>query len=147
MLNTDNRGGCELKFGVLDESDEQILRGLSIRYSWGPEAGADPTQCLKTADRKRIPTLYEYDPTRFAGVVDVDTDGRAGWCNLTFAIVGRSDISLWVKFYPSGEPAQCRGWTPETQPREVTIDTPQTFGIDTDNRVGGCYLSFALRGR
>ena len=74
---------------------------------------------------------------------DVDTDGRPGWCNLTFTVTGR--IVLDVQFYPDGDAGQCPDALPAGQYRSAFVGTPVTVKIDADGRSGGCQLLLRLR--
>lgn len=81
----------------------------------------------------------------FGPSVRVDTDNRSGWCNLTFAVSGRSDVGLDVQFYPDGDSAQCLGYLPAGQYRTAYAGNPVTLGIDADGRSGGCQFLLRLR--
>ncbi|MEI5103853.1 hypothetical protein RB200_41980 [Streptomyces sp. PmtG] len=75
----------------------------------------------------------------------VDTDGRAGWCDLTFHLAGRTDIALDVQYWADGDAGQCPGQLPRGQYRSATAGNPVTVSIDADNRPGGCQLELRLR--
>jgi hypothetical protein len=143
-LNTDNRsGGCRLAFSIYDPFGE--LGGIQFWYNWVAHPGADASQCGPVFGQKAIPVLpFQLFPSHFR----IDTDGRQGWCDLTFSMssrIGRNDVGLEVKFYPDGHVDQCKNATPPDQPRLVTVSQAVTFGVDTDDRVGGCLLSLRLR--
>ncbi|MFI0819763.1 hypothetical protein ACH4TX_26835 [Streptomyces sp. NPDC021098] len=142
-LDTDNRaGGCQLAFGLYDPSNS--LAGLTATYKWEAEPGSDDTQC-ENGGLKTIPINSSF--RTFADPIRVDTDGRAGWCNLTFALSGRSDIILEVQWYgDDGGDAkgQCKNTRPKNTSQIVQEGRPVTLGDDTDGRAGGCYLSLRL---
>jgi hypothetical protein len=79
--------------------------------------------------------------------IRVDTDDRGGYCNLTFAMSGRNDVSLDVRFwheYVAGKD-QCVNSLPMTEWHSVRPGAPVTIGMNTDSRQGGCYFSLRLR--
>ncbi|WP_234356935.1 hypothetical protein [Streptomyces sp. NBRC 110028] len=141
-LDTDNRaGGCQLAFGLYDPSNS--LAGLTATYTWEAEPGSDDTQC-QNGGTKTIPIK----PFKtFGDPIRVDTDGRAGWCNLTFTLAGRSDIVLDVQWYGDGgydASDQCKNYRPTGTWQTVYEGNSVTVGDDTDGRAGGCYLSLRL---
>lgn len=139
-FDTDNRpGGCQLAFGVYDP--DGTLAGGSISYSLQPSPGGDSGgQCGNYQGTYQMPML---PIPVFGQAVRVDTDGRPGWCNLTFGVTGR--IVLEVQFYPDGEPGQCPDALPAGQPRYAYAGNPVTVKIDADGRAGGCQLLLRLR--
>ncbi|MFD5543883.1 hypothetical protein ACFWIJ_40320 [Streptomyces sp. NPDC127079] len=138
-FDTDNRsGGCQLAFGVYDP--DGTLAGSSISYSLQPSSGGDAGQCGNYQGTYAMPIL----PIQvFGQAVRVDTDGRPGWCNLTFTVTGR--IVLDVQFYPDGDAGQCPDAVPAGQYRSAFAGTPVTVKIDTDSRSGGCQFLLRLR--
>nr|WP_307818876.1 hypothetical protein [Streptomyces sabulosicollis] len=141
-LDTDNRaGGCQLAFGIYDPSNS--LAGLTATYTWEPEPGSDDSQC-QNGGTHAIPIK----PFKtFGDNIRVDTDGRAGWCNLTFALSGRSDIGLDVQFYGDGGAdagGQCKNYRPKDTYDTAYEGHSVTVSDDTDGRAGGCYLSLRL---
>lgn len=141
-LDTDNRaGGCQLAFGIYDPSN--TLAGLNVTYTWMVEPGSDETQC----ENEGTHTIPIKTFKTFGDSIRVDTDNRAGWCNLTFALSGRSDIRLDVQWYGDGgrdASGQCRGYIPQGGWDTVDETKSVTVGDDTDGRAGGCYLSLRL---
>ncbi|MFF2077903.1 hypothetical protein ACFVXG_24490 [Kitasatospora sp. NPDC058162] len=114
---------------------------LGIRFN----ADGDPGQCGgRTGDQWKN-DFDATEPIRF------DTDSRPGGCQLAFGIYDPDgllrDPSVTYTFQatPGGDPAQCGN--PGTH-RMPVGRTSRTFGptirIDTDNRPGGCDLTFAL---
>lgn len=141
-LDTDNRaGGCQLAFGIYDPSNS--LAGLTVTYTWAAEPGSDEGQC-QNAGTHTIPIK----PFKtFGDDIRVDTDGRAGWCNLTFTLSGRSDIGVGVQFYGDGggdASGQCKNNIPQGTYDTAYEGHPVTVSDDTDGRAGGCYLSLRL---
>lgn len=138
-FDTDGRaGGCQLAFGVYDP--DRALAGSSISYSLRPSAGGDPGQCGNHQGTNPMPIL----PIQvFGQAVRVDTDGRRGWCDLTFTVTG--NIVLDVQFYPDGEEGQCPDALPAGTARSAFAGTPVTVKIDADNRAGGCQFLLRLR--
>jgi hypothetical protein len=138
-LDTDSRsGGCQLAFGVYDP--DSTLAGSSISYSLTPSPGGDGGQCGNYQDTYAAPIL---PIPVFGQAVRVDTDGRSGWCNLTFTVTGK--IVLDVQFYPDGDAGQCPNALPAGQFRSAFVGTPVTVQIDADGRSGGCQLLLRLR--
>ncbi len=139
-LDTDRRrGGCQLAFGIRDFVGE--LDGLRLTYTWEAAPDSDATQCGNLGVH-----VFPVTPNpAFGPAVGVDTDHRRGGCYLTFAISGRSDVSLDVQFWGTRDTTQCIFNLPQGQWRTVTPGAPVTIGIDTDQRRGGCLLSLRLR--
>lgn len=140
-FDTDSRsGGCDFGFGIYDPSN--TLTGLSITYTWAVNPGGDGSQCGSQGTYK-MPINTQFQG--FGTIVRDDTDNRAGWCNLTFSVSGRTDIGLEVQFYADGDPNQCHGALPQGQFDTATAGSPVTIGLDTDNRVGGCSVQLSLQ--
>lgn len=138
-IDTDERsGGCQLAFGVHDP--DSVLAGSSISYSLQPSSGGDAGQCGSYQGTYSMPIL---PIPVFGQAVRIDTDGRPGWCNLTFTVTGR--IVLDVQFYPDGDAGQCPDALPAGQFRSAFVGTPVTVKIDADGRSGGCQLLLRLR--
>ncbi|WP_369148217.1 hypothetical protein [Streptomyces sp. R44] len=80
-----------------------------------------------------------------------DTDSRPGGCRLAFGLYDPQDelrgvaATYTFRATPGGDPAQCGNQGTHQLP---ITKTSRTFGdvvrIDTDNRPGGCVLTFAL---
>ncbi|MET0136345.1 MAG: hypothetical protein ABW215_22400, partial [Kibdelosporangium sp.] len=139
-LDTDSRpGGCQLAFGIGDIDGS--LAGLNITYQLMPHVGSDSGQCGSNWGVNQMPVGSSF---QFGPAVRVDSDGRSGWCDLTFAMSGRNDVVLEVQFYADGDGGQCVNATSPGVWRAVTTGLPYTVGIDTDGRAGGCYLSLRL---
>ncbi|MFJ5551209.1 hypothetical protein [Streptomyces sp. NPDC093225] len=91
---------------------------------------------------------FDHDVTE---AIRFDTDSRAGGCHLAFgiydpdALLAGTSVTYTFKPTPGADPAQCGN--PGTHQMPVQR-TSRTFGpsirIDTDNRPGGCDLTFAL---
>ncbi|MEW2574011.1 hypothetical protein [Streptomyces sp. NPDC047070] len=138
-FDTDGRsGGCQLAFGVYDP--DRALAGASISYSLQPSAGGDGGQCGNYQGTYAMPIL---PIPVFGQTVRLDTDGRPGWCNLTFTVTG--NIVLDVQFYPDGDAGQCPDALPAGQYRSGFVGTPVTVKIDADGRSGGCEFLLRLR--
>ena len=147
LIDTDSRpGGCVLGFGVYDP--DNALAGLSITYTWQISSGGEAGQCQDPSTGMAQGTFaMPIKPFQtFGTTVLDDTDNRAGYCNLTFTVSGRSDIGLDVQFYqtPDGD-GQCIGALPAAGDYDTAYaGSPVTIGLDTDDRAGGCYLSLRL---
>ncbi|MER6411042.1 hypothetical protein [Streptomyces humidus] len=139
-IDTDNRsGGCQLAFGIYDP--DNTLSGLSLSYRFQASPGGDAGQCGN-------PGTYQMPIQRFRTFgpsVRIDTDNRAGWCNLAFTVSGRSDVVLDVQFYADGDGGQCVNALPAGQYQSAFAGAPVTVGIDADGRSGGCQLLLRLR--
>lgn len=87
--------------------------------------------------------------------VRIDTDGRGGGCQQSFAILDRNNrlqnLFIFVNFSSDGGDAgQCG--TPGNRVIPVNTDSSQLnfsipYSINTDNRGGGCLQTFYLAGR
>ena len=140
-FDTDSRpGGCQFAFGIYDPNN--ALAGLSASYGWTPSPGGDASQCGPHQGTFTMPiSAFQTFGTQLRD----DTDNRAGWCNLTFTLSGRTDIALLVQFWADGDPNQCHGALPRNDAYTVTAGAPLTLGLDTDNRVGGCWLALSIQ--
>ncbi|MDX3752457.1 hypothetical protein [Streptomyces sp. AK08-02] len=139
-FDTDNRsGGCQLSFGIFDP--DNTLSGASVSYAFRATAGGDAGQCGN-------PGTFQMPIQRFktfGSQVRVDTDGRPGGCNLTFAVSGRSDVILQVRYFADGDGGQCVNSLPSDQNHTAFAGSPVTIGIDTDGRSGGCQMQLRLQ--
>jgi hypothetical protein len=140
-VDTDGRsGGCYLAFGIQDPSN--LLSGLTITYKWAVSPQGNGGQC-------QFPGTYTIpiSPFQLSSIIMDDTDDRAGYCNLTFTVSGRSDVALDIQYYtdPSGSAGQCPGALPQGSFYTVSAGSPWTISLDTDSRPGGCWLAFRLR--
>lgn len=138
-LDTDNRsGGCQLSFGLADFGG--ALTGLKITYKLLPHFGSHAGQCGENWEPNEIPIGTDL---KMGAPIRVDSDGRTGWCNLTFAVTGRPDIRFEVLYYPDGRSEQCGdNWSYDW--RRVAPGEQLTLAIDTDDRAGGCRLALRL---
>lgn len=145
-IDTDGRsGGCEQQFAIFDAAG--VLNGLSVSVDFGAHPGSDPGQCWTFRPsgqhyHEAIPIVgwFSSDWTSWSPPLGIDTDNRAGWCDETFDVAGRSDVTLEIQFNPNGN-GQCIN--PGTH--YATWGHPVTLGIDTDSRAGGCQQQFRLR--
>ncbi|MBD0741268.1 hypothetical protein [Streptomyces sp. CBMA152] len=139
-FDTDGRpGGCQLAFGVYDP--DHTFAGASLSYDFRVSPGGDSGQCGNQGTYQMpIQPFQTFGPS-----VRVDTDNRSGYCNLTLAVSGRSDVGLDVQFYPDGDAGQCKNYLPAGQYRTAYAGNPVTVGIDADNRPGGCQFLLRLR--
>jgi hypothetical protein len=142
LVDTDSRGGgCLLAFGVRDLDNN--LAGLALNYRWQVSPGGNAGQCGNQGEFPvPITTSQILGPN-----VKVDTDDRGGYCNLTFSMAGRTDVSLDVRFWPEYVDGkdQCVNYLPKEEWHSVRPGAPITIGMNTDSRLGGCYFSLRLR--
>ncbi|MGL5829070.1 MAG: DUF1986 domain-containing protein, partial [Angustibacter sp.] len=105
-LDTDSRSGaCGIWLSLGNEAD--WLRS-PITVDWAVSAGGDAGQCpgSSTGD---LPV----DEGRYRSFV-VDTDGRSGWCDLSFKVTDPT-VAIDVRFYPDGDAGQCVGGRTATE--------------------------------
>lgn len=148
-IDTDNRaGGCELSFGIFDPSS--LLTGLGVTYSWFASPNGNAGQCQNPGQgfnqgTYSMPVNTQFQ--QFGPVILDDTDNRAGYCNLTFTMSGNANTVLDVQYYADsdGDPRQCVGAMPQGSFATAAVGSPVTIGLDTDNALGGCWLSLRLR--
>jgi hypothetical protein len=141
-VDTDSRvGGCELSFGIYDPSE--ALTG-DVYYGWHVDPGGDGGQCGNQGSY-RMPVNWDYG--LFGPDVVDDTDNRTGYCNLTFTVSSGSNFELDVQYFtdPGGSDGQCVNALPQGDYYAVQSNESVTIGLDTDDRPGGCWLSFRLR--
>ncbi|MBP2327212.1 hypothetical protein JOF56_007597 [Kibdelosporangium banguiense] len=150
VIDTDSRsGGCRMTFGF--NNADGSLTGLTLSYIYQVSGNGDAGQCPGSSSKPvDIPIFPIAFPFRYMmdRPIYIDTDGRRGWCDLTFQMSGRTDVALDVVYEFNGDSGQCKGALPlgTNQPRTVqTGGVPVTIGLDTDNRGGACFLSFRLR--
>ena len=140
-LDTDDRsGGCQLAFGVRDLDSQ--LQGLSLNFTWLPTPGADAGQCGNYQGTFPIPVTQFL---AFSQLIQIDTDHRTGFCNLTFSLSGRNDVALDIQFWADGDADQCKNSLPQGLWWTVRTGQSITLGLDMDGRPGGCNLSLRLR--
>ncbi len=142
LIDADSRsGGCLLAFGVRDLANG--LSGLTMSYRWTVSPGGAAGQCGNQGEF----SLPITENQTFGPNIKVDTDNRSGYCNLTFSMAGRADVSLDVRFWHEFEPGkdQCKNSLPQEEWHSVRPGVPITIGIDTDGRQGGCRFSLRLR--
>jgi len=145
-IDTDGRsGGCEQQFAIDDPAG--VLSGATLSIDFGAHPGSDAGQCWTF-----LPNGQHYQATipivsgspsnwtNWTPVLGIDTDNRAGWCDQTFDVSGRNDVTLEIKFTPNGD-GQCGN--PGTH--YAVAGRPVTLGLDTDGRGGGCEQQFRLR--
>ncbi|MFJ9828916.1 hypothetical protein ACIRSU_31770 [Streptomyces sp. NPDC101160] len=116
---------------------------MQLGIQFNPDG--NPGQC---GGRTGEQWKYSATPT---DVIRFDTDSRAGGCQLAFGIYDpENELPGLIATYtfrstPGGDPAQCGN---QGTHRIPVSTTSRTFGpvirIDTDNRQGGCDLTFAL---
>lgn len=146
-VDTDSRsGGCELAFGIYDPS--RLLTGLGVTYTWTVSQGGIGGQCESATTSQgtfSMPVNTQFQS--FGPLVTDDTDNRMGYCNLTFNVSGRSDVGIDVQYYAdtSGSAGQCINALPQGSFYTAVAGSPVTLSLDTDDRSGGCWLSFRLR--
>ncbi|MFI0924202.1 hypothetical protein ACH4TP_09790 [Streptomyces sp. NPDC021012] len=127
----------------LAQARSELFIPPQIGIQFNPDG--DPGQCGgRTGEQWKFPG----DPTE---AIRFDTDSRPGGCRLAFGIYDPGNVMTGVsatytfKVTPGGDPGQCGNQGTHKLP--ITTTSP-TFGdairIDTDNRQGGCDLTFAL---
>jgi len=111
-------------------------------------ADGDPGQCN---DRAHGEIVTAYD--RWSDPIRIDADNRSGGCQFNFAVVDpQHKLAAWhatMTFAATGDGGQCGGQgTQDVQiVRAATVvDNGRAVRIDTDDRSGGCRLSFSVRG-
>ncbi|MFF4365501.1 hypothetical protein [Streptomyces sp. NPDC001594] len=143
-FDTDGRrGGCQLAFGIFDP--EGFMQNAGMTYEWRATPFSDPNQCGNQGEH-RVPVRS--DVRTFGPGIRIDTDDRMGGCELTFALQesGVTVVQLDFQYYADGNAGQCRNALPPGSTRTVMADRgPETIGIDTDSRPGGCTLRLRLR--
>ncbi|MFF2546956.1 hypothetical protein ACFVUY_30975 [Kitasatospora sp. NPDC058063] len=126
----------------LAQARTELVTSPQLGVQFNPDG--DPGQCGGRTGEQWKDDFGVTEAIRF------DTDSRPGGCLLAFGIydpdnrLAGSSVTYTFKATPGGDPAQCGN--PGTH--QVPIGTTRTFGpsirIDTDNRPGGCDLTFAL---
>jgi hypothetical protein len=147
-MDTDQRSGrCDLEWGIIDPKDS--LNGLAIDVTWTPSNPNEPGQCKGNHGVRRIPITLgiprDEGRISFSDVIVVDTDDASGGCFETFALGGRNDVALDIKFHGDDEPSQCVPHLPDTHLTVAYGGPPVTLFVDTDRRWGGCVQQLRLR--
>jgi hypothetical protein len=125
---------------------DSSLAGISLYEFFEPDG--DPGQCNVRAHGD-IVTPYD----RWSAPIRIDTDQRAGGCRFNLAVVdpdGRlANWHVTMAFQATGDGGQCgnQGVQDVQIVRAARfVDNGRAVRIDTDDRSGGCLLSFTVRG-
>jgi hypothetical protein len=142
VIDTDQRtGACYQQFAIFDPTNR--LAGLQLSVTAASTPGGDG-QCIDPGERAiPITTSVTGAWTSWSRHYQIDTDSRAGGCQQTFTVSGRSDVVLEIDVQPTlgGDVAQC----PTRGTFQARAGEPATIVVDTDGRAGGCTESFRLR--
>jgi hypothetical protein len=142
VIDTDQRtGACYQQFAIFDPTNR--LAGLQLTVNAASTPGGDG-QCIDPGERTiPITTAVAGAWTSWSRHYQIDTDSRAGGCQQTFTVSGRSDVVLEIDVQPTlgGDVAQC----PSRGTFQARAGEPATIVLDTDGRAGGCTESFRLR--
>jgi hypothetical protein len=140
-IDTSNRSGsCEFQLGIRDPG---LVRIPNFTYRWEPAGPSDAGQCGNRQGTFSIPVNGILTGGEFGTRIQMDTDNRFGFCNLTFDASGDGEYGLDVQFWADGI-GQCFNTAPPGFWRTVRPGAPLTIGIDTDSRPGGCQMSLRL---
>lgn len=123
------------------QAQTQLILPPEIGIRFNPDG--DPGQCGGRTGDQWLAERHWTDAVRF------DADGRRGGCQLAFGVYDPDNslegvsLTYEIAATPGGDPSQCGNPGVHAMPISRTA---RTFGsgirIDTDNRPGGCTLTF-----
>jgi hypothetical protein len=135
-VDTDNRdGGCEHDIAIVDPTGE--LKGLEISINFFPDDYA--SQC-KNPGYRTIPINSKLKDVKFVKPMIYDMDNEPGGCQQVYSLKGRNDVMLEVKFEGDDDWSQCENYGTH----KVVVAKDAQIRLDTDQRWGGCRLSYRL---
>ncbi|XP_005112978.1 perivitellin-2 67 kDa subunit [Aplysia californica] len=142
--DTDGRsGGCRMQWGITSSGYESWFSSVRICYRWYPDGNGG--QCGGGARRELCAGI-----NGFSGEYRDDTDNRGGGCRMSWRLVVPGSAPLWMKtarlcfsWYPDGNGGQCGG--PSRDLCATANSWTSYYRDDTDNRSGGCRMSWGIR--
>jgi hypothetical protein len=121
----------------------------SAGVEWYVTPGGDAGQCGNPTSS----TQWAVSPD-WTSPIRIDTDGRAGGCDLAFGIYDPSDVLAGLSaaytwaVSPGGDANQCGNAGTWSMPVNTQFEQfGQVVLDDSDNRSGWCNLTFSLSGR
>ncbi len=137
LIDTDNRsGGCRQKFMLQSECEVD----LEICVDFSVNTGGDGGQCKDQG-------VHCAGMNQWTTEIGLDMDGRSGWCNQQFFVVGEGEhFTLFMDFIGDDgldSAGQCKVTGTSKAYSEYETGTA-VIGLDTDNRPGGCFQRFML---
>lgn len=146
--STDNRtGGCRMQWAVVSPRSQYWFRESRLCYRW--TTNGDGAQCNQGA---REPYIRCAPVGAYTPAYTDDTDERPGGCQLSWAFFIPSDSPEWLReaklcfhWDTDGNSTQCGG---PGVARDLCASVNQWtryFLDDTDDRPGGCYMSWSLQ--
>ena len=141
--DTDNRGGgCRMQWGIQSPYGPSWFGNVAICYRW--YADGDGGQCGGGAPSEMCAAVGS-----FTSEYRDDTDNRSGGCRMSWKLSIPSDSPEWLRdvqlcFNWSGPGNQCGGGAPQELCARANFWT-NYYRDDTDNRGGGCHMSWGLR--
>ena len=140
--DTDNRGGgCRMQWGIMSpQSPAWFRNNVQLCYRW--YADGNGGQCGGGAPREMCASVGSYTQE-----YRDDTDNRGGGCRMSWRITIPNDAPQWIHnirlcFNWSGG-SQCGGGV-SNQLCATANQWTTYYRDDTDNRGGGCYMSWGL---
>ncbi|XP_078693328.1 uncharacterized protein LOC144923024 [Branchiostoma floridae x Branchiostoma belcheri] len=147
--DTDNRGGgCRMSWRIESSYSASWFRNMQLCYRWyadgdggqcGSAGGGGPNGEFCAAVNQW--TTYYRD----------DTDRRGGGCRMSWRLrlpynapAWARDLNLCYYWYPDGDGGQCGGGVSRHLCARANSYTPY-YRDDTDNRGGGCRMSWGIK--
>ena len=122
------------------------FRQTKLCYKWRPD-GSSAAQCGGSNPPPR--DICAFVGSRTQDYWD-DTDGRGGGCRMQWGLVSpyspewfRDNVQICYRWYADGNGGQCGGGAPQEMCAPIGSYT-QEYRDDTDNRSGGCRMSWKL---
>jgi hypothetical protein len=137
LIDTDGKiGGCRQKFMLQSDCDVD----LEICVDFFVSPGGDGGQCKNQG-------VHCAGINQWTVEMGLDMDGRGGWCNQQFFVLGESEhFTLFMDFIGDDgldSAGQCKVTGTSKAYSEYGTGTA-IIGLDTDNRPGGCFQKFML---
>ncbi|BFZ00947.1 hypothetical protein BsWGS_03986 [Bradybaena similaris] len=142
--DTDRRGGgCRMQWGIQSQGFPAWFGQVRVCYRW--HADGNGGQCGGGAAQELCAGINDYSPE-----YRDDTDNRGGGCQMSWRVVVPDSAPLWMRtskmcfsWYPDGDGGQCSG--PSRDLCATANQWTEYYRDDTDNRGGGCRLSWGIK--
>ncbi|XP_059172760.1 perivitellin-2 67 kDa subunit-like [Physella acuta] len=137
-------GGCYMQWAILSANNPAWFNDVQICYQWYAENNWD--QCGGNPGDTYCASINSYTTKYFD-----DTGSRSGGCKMRWKLQVPDTAPYWMKavhmcykWEASDDASQCGGGAPTEQC--VVANTWTAYYLDyTDNRSGGCLMSWGLK--
>ncbi|CAG0903510.1 unnamed protein product [Darwinula stevensoni] len=141
--DSDNRGGgCRMSWSIQSSHQPHWFNSVRVCFRWYPDG--DGGQCGAGVDRLLCAPVNDWTP-----YYRDDTDRRGGGCQMSWMLEVPSSAPVWLQnvkmcfsWYPDGDSGQCAA--PSRNLCAISNSWTEYYRDDTDNRSGGCRMSWGL---